>query len=84
MAEIFERMRGGEQRIGAQQPVPSYAATDIAERFFIPDLKTGFLSQQSHVLALCLVQAWGPWSIILKRKGLSAFLNLDGFHQQRP
>lgn len=32
MAEIFEHMRDGEQRIGARQPVPSHAATNIARK----------------------------------------------------
>ena len=38
MAEIFDRMRDGEQRSVAQQPVPSPAATDIARKV----LRDGF------------------------------------------
>ena len=50
MAEIFERIRDGEQRIGARQPVPSHAARDIARKV----LHNGFEDRAPLATKPCL------------------------------
>ena len=50
MAGIFDRMRDGEQRIVAQQPVPSPAATTIARKI----LRDGFQGRVPLTRKPCL------------------------------
>ena len=50
MVEIFDRMRDGEQQIGARQPVPSHAAKVIARKV----LRTGFEDKVPLATKPCL------------------------------